>query len=123
MTASRSLVLIVDDEELVRWVAAAVLEEGGFDVAEASNAQDAINVMEYRSDVRLLFTDIQMPGAFDGLELVRRVRKRWPHIRLVVTSGRMAPNAKDIPDDGYFLAKPYRDGDLLAKVTQLIGQP
>ena len=120
---SKSLVLVVDDEALVRFVAADVLEDGGFAVAEAANAEDAMRVMEARSDVRLLFTDIQMPGPFDGLELARRVCERWPHVRLVLTSGRLRPDASDMPEYGCFLAKPYRDRDLLARVTELIGPP
>jgi len=121
MTQPKLLILIVDDEPLVRFVAADALEEGGYAVAEAADAENALKVLETRPDVQLLFTDIQMPGAFDGLELVRKVHDRWPHIRLIVTSGRCQPNPIDIPDAGCFLSKPYHDRELLAHVHEMLG--
>ena len=116
----KPLILVVEDEALVRFVAADLLEEGGFAVAEAANAENAIRVLENRPDVQLLFTDVQMPGAFDGLELVRRVHERWPHIRLVITSARARPHPSDIPADGCFIGKPYGGNDLLARFHGLI---
>ena len=121
MTQSKPLILVVDDEPLVRFVAADALEEGGYAVTEAANAENALRVLESRCDIRLVFTDIQMPGAFDGLELVRQVHGRWPHIRLILTSGRWRPDPLDIPTDGCFLSKPYRDRELLAQVQEMIG--
>jgi len=121
MTHTKPLILVVDDEALVRFVAADALEEGGYAVAEAANAENALKVLEGRTDVQLLFTDVQMPGAFDGLELARKVHSRWPEIRLIITSGRLQLKPFDIPDHGCFIAKPYRELELLAHVHELIG--
>ena len=74
--------LVVEDEMLLRLHAAALLEEHGFAVLEAANATEALNVLQSRSDVRLLFTDIQMPGALDGMDLVREVHARWPRVSI-----------------------------------------
>ena len=73
---------------------------------EARNAEEAIRIMEKRDDVRLLFTDVQMPGRFDGIDLARQVHARWPNVLLVITSGRKRPDQEDIPDDGRFVSKP-----------------
>jgi CheY-like chemotaxis protein len=88
------LALVVDDEELLRLFAAGLLEEHGFEVLEAENAAAALKVLESHHGVRLLFTDIQMPGVLNGLDLAREVHARWPGVLLVITSGqryRVAP--------------------------------
>jgi CheY-like chemotaxis protein len=120
-TFASPVILIVEDEELIRLCTANLLEEHGYRVVEARNAADALRVLENRSDVTLLFTDVQMPGALDGMDLVREVHARWPKVLLVITSGRNRPGPVDIPDDGRFVAKPYRDHDLLEQVQDLMG--
>ncbi len=120
-TFAPPVILVVEDEELIRMCTANLLEEHGYRVVEARNAADALEVLETRSDVTLLFTDIQMPGALDGMDLVREVHARWPSVLLVITSGRNRPAQVDIPDDGRFVAKPYRDNDLLDQVQDLMG--
>jgi CheY-like chemotaxis protein len=115
------VVLVADDEALLRMDAAEVLEREGYEVLEASNAAEAIQVLESRPDVGVLFTDIQMPGELDGLDLARRVHDRWPEVLLLVTSGRLRPDEAEIPDDGRFLAKPYAARELLSKLRQLKG--
>lgn len=114
------VVLVVDDEALLRLHAVDLLEQAGFDVIEAENAEAAIRVLEDRGDVRVLFTDIQMPGRLDGMELARQVHARWPHVVLLVTSGRLSPRDEDIPDEGAFLSKPYGPELLVKKVRGLI---
>jgi two-component system, response regulator PdtaR len=76
--------------------------------------------MESRRDVRLLFTDIHMPGPLDGMDLARQVHERWPHVLLVVTSGRARPSLDEIPDHGRFVAKPYNAEDLVEQVKDLV---
>jgi CheY-like chemotaxis protein len=115
---SKPVILVTEDETLLRLWAAEVLEESGFSVIEAADAEAALDVLETRPEVRLLFTDIHMPGAFDGMELARRVYHRWPHVRLVVTSGKSKP--AEIPEDGCFLAKPYRAEQLVGQVQELL---
>lgn len=114
------VVLVVDDEALLRLHASDLLEEAGFDVIEAPNADTAIRILEERDDVRVLFTDVQMPGRLDGMELARQVHSRWPQVVLLVTSGRLALSSDDIPDAGEFLAKPYEPRALVDKVKDLI---
>jgi CheY-like chemotaxis protein len=97
-----------------------LLEENGFSVLEAPNADAALTVLESRPDVKLLFTDVQMPGSLNGMELARKVHARWPHILLVITSGRERPTPAEIPDDGRFVAKPYSAEELLEQVNDLL---
>jgi CheY-like chemotaxis protein len=117
---SKPAILVVDDEDLLRLHAADLLAENGYAVVEAPNAEAALKTLETHPDVRLLFTDIQMPGAIDGLELARLVHQRWPHILLVMTSGRQRPSNAEIPDHGRFIAKPYRARELLGQVNEML---
>ena len=102
-----SAVLIVEDEPLVRMGAVKIIEDAGFEVIEAASADEAIRILECRGDVRLVFTDIHMPGSMDGLKLAHAVRNRWPPIKIIVTSGRDLITEKDLPEGGRFFAKPY----------------
>jgi two-component system, response regulator PdtaR len=116
----RRVVLIVEDEFLLRINSAEMIEEAGFEVVQAANADEAIGILQVRQDIHVVFTDIQMPGSMDGLELARFVRDRWPPIKIIATSGRVAVGDGDLPDGGIFLAKPYRSaqiGDTLRKLT------
>ena len=87
-----------------------MLEDAGFTVVEAATADAAWTILESRSDIDVLFTDIEMPGSMNGYALAGPVAERWPHIRLVLTSGRCRPAASDVPDHGRFVPKPYRAG-------------
>ena len=100
-------VLIVEDEPLVRLCAVETIEAAGYDVIEAANADEAIRVLESRRDIRVVFTDIHMPGSMDGLKLAHAIRNRWPPIKLIVTSGRERVREEDMPDGARFFAKPY----------------
>jgi two-component system, response regulator PdtaR len=102
-----SAVLIVEDEALVRMGAVRAIENAGFEVIEAANADEAIEILESRSDIRVVFTDIHMPGSMDGLKLAHAVRHRWPPIKIIVTSGRDLITTHDLPKGGLFFAKPY----------------
>lgn len=97
--ASRSLVLVVEDEPLLRMDAVDMIRESGFDVLEASNADEAILMLETRLDIELVFTDIDMPGSVNGIKLAHAVRNRWPPIRIVATSGHFALHDGDLPPD------------------------
>jgi CheY-like chemotaxis protein len=106
-------VLIVEDEPLVRIGAVNLIEDAGFEVIEAANADEAIGILECRSDVRVVFTDIHMPGSMDGLKLAHAVRNRWPPIRIIVTSGRDLIAEQVLPEGGRFFAKPYNPIEIL----------
>ena len=105
--SKRPVILVVEDEFLLRMDAAAMVASAGFAVVEAANADEAIEILETRSDIAVVFTDIQMPGAMDGLRLARAVRGRWPPIKIVATSGHLTVTDTDLPEGGRFLPKPY----------------
>jgi CheY-like chemotaxis protein len=118
MTTANRAILVVEDELLLRLMAVDIVEDAGFEALAAATADEALAILEARADdVRLVFTDIQMPGSMDGLRLAHAVRDRWPPVELVVTSGRCSIAANDLPDRGRFIAKPY-DVHALTQVFQ-----
>ena len=121
--AKRPVVLIVEDGLLIRLHAAQIIEEAEFDVIEASSADEAISILEARSDITVLFTDIQMPGSMDGLKLAAAVKGRWPPIKIVATSGVVNVRPDDLPEGGRFLPKPYDPTQLTATLRELTVNP
>jgi two-component system, response regulator PdtaR len=117
----RALVLIVEDEPLIRINAVDMIEAAGFDVVQAGNADEAINILEARSDIQLVFTDIQMPGSMDGLKLAAAVRGRWPPIKIVATSGHYAIRDGELPAGSVFLQKPYNSATVGRVLHEMIG--
>jgi len=116
----RPVVLIVEDEFMLRMNAVEMIEAAGYDVVEAGSADEAIVILEARLDIHVVFTDIQMPGSMDGLKLARFVRDRWPPIKIIATSGALALRDGDLPEGGIFLPKPYtaeRITDVLRGLT------
>ena len=116
----RPVVLIVEDEYLVRTGTRDAVETAGFDVLEAGDADEAIAILTARNDVSLIFTDVHMPGSMDGLKLVHFVRDRWPPVKIVATSGRVRITDSDLPEGGRFLPKPYSAGEITATLHELI---
>ncbi len=102
-----SVAVIAEDEVLVRIVAADMLEESGFQVAEAGDAQAALDYLTNHPNVTLLFTDIEMPGPMNGIALAQEVAGRWPDVVVVVCSGRVRPKAGTLPPRAHFIGKPY----------------
>jgi DNA-binding NtrC family response regulator len=115
-------VLVVEDEPLVRALAADVLEGAGFLVIEASSADYAMVVLDKRSDVAVVFTDVEMPGHHNGLELARFVHDHYPGITVVVASGRVRPARGEMPPDALFVTKPYAPHALLQAVRKAVPQ-
>jgi CheY-like chemotaxis protein len=101
------VILIVEVEFLLRMDSAEVIEKAGFEVIQSASADEAIAILTARPDIHVVFTDIQMPGSMDGLELARFVRDRWPPIKIVATSGLIRPEDDDLPTGSVFLPKPY----------------
>src|SRR6202162_3043346 len=99
-------ILVVEDEMLLRMRAVAMVEDAGFTAVEAINADDALAVLESRSDIELLFTDIQMPGSMDGLKLAYAAHARWPSIKIILVSGQVSLSDADMPADSLFFGKP-----------------
>jgi CheY-like chemotaxis protein len=115
----KSVVLVVEDEQLLRMNAVEMVEEAGFEAIEASDADEAIRILESRNDIRAVFTDIQMPGSMDGLKLARAIRHRWPPVALIVTSGQTDITETDLPSGGRFLRKPYKPVQIAATLREL----
>jgi CheY-like chemotaxis protein len=113
-------VLVVDDEPLVRSSAVGMVEAAGFAVIEANSADEAIDILEKRHDIQLVFTDIQMPGSMDGLKLARFIRKRWPPILLVLGSGAAAVDNDNLPDGARFFTKPYDQEQVGTTLRELL---
>lgn len=113
-------VLVVEDEPLLRLDVVDFLRDSGLRVHEAANADHAIGLMEEGLTVHLLFTDIDMPGSLDGLQLAQVVAKRWPPTRIIVTSGFRKVEITDIPDGSVFFSKPYRHQDVIASMRELL---
>jgi CheY-like chemotaxis protein len=88
-------------------------------VIEAADADQAIEVLEARADITVVFTDIQMPGSMDGLKLAQAVRGRWPPIKIVATSGRLNVGELDLPEGGRFLPKPYSHAQVARVLHEL----
>jgi len=105
-----------EDEFLLRMDAVDSIERAGFTVYEASNADEAIRILETHHDIRVVFTDINMPGSMDGLKLAHYVRGRWPPIKLIITSGYPVPSGEELPEGAGYFTKPYQ----LEKVTRSI---
>jgi len=120
MPDSKPLVLIVEDENLVRFGVVAMVEEAGYEAISASDADEAIHILESRSDIRAVLTDIQMPGSMDGLRLVWVVRERWPPVALIVTSGKSDVLDTDLPAGGRFIRKPYDRSQIETTLRQLV---
>jgi two-component system, response regulator PdtaR len=115
-SASSTTILVVEDEPLVRLVGTLLLADAGFNVIEACNAEEALRVLEAGSDVRIVFTDVEMPGALDGFGLARCVHERWPSIGVIVTSGRCEPPRQKTGLNELFVAKPYASSTLMHKI-------
>jgi len=116
----RTLVLIVEDEALVRMHGCDVLESAGFQVLEADTADEAVALLERHPGVHLLFSDIDMPGSMDGLELAEIVHSRWPRIGLLLTSGHHRLVDSAIPDNGLFVPKPWNEDDIVDKLRSIL---
>jgi len=114
MPDSPVYVLVVEDDFLNRLHAVNVVEDAGYIAVEASNADEAITILEAGKDIRIVFTDIDMPGSMDGLRLAHAIRERWPPIELILTSGHFDLSDDEIPERGRFFPKPYRDQEIIS---------
>jgi CheY-like chemotaxis protein len=115
-----AVVLVVEDEMLLRMRAVDMVEEAGFTSVEAVDADQAVAILESRSDIALLFTDIQMPGSMDGLKLAHAVRKRWPPIKIILVSGQLKLTDLELPADSRFFGKPLEAKVMIAQMRSMI---
>lgn len=111
---------MVEDEALILLATAEDLREAGFTVFEATNADDAIALLEAHPEIRILFTDVDMPGSMDGLKLSAAVRDRWPPTLILVTSGKALVGRSELPAGGRFLPKPYSTTRVVSAIHELL---
>lgn len=120
MPPARPVILVVEDEPLQRLMAVDLVEEAGFDVVDVAGAAEAVRVLESRPDIRVVFTDIDMPGGLSGMQLAATIRDRWPPIELIIVSGRRKPRADEMPARGVFFAKPYKKDEITAVMRRMV---
>ena len=120
MVRGRQTVLVVEDEALIRADIVDALEEAGFKVIEAANADEAICILEARADIRVVFTDVDMPGSMGGIRLAACIQDRWPPVKLIITSGHVAVQDSDIPTGGRFFRKPYAATEIVSATTAMM---
>ena len=116
-----AVVLIVEDEMILRMFAVDMVEDAGYTPVEAVDADEAIALLESRSDIALMCTDVRMPGSMDGLGLARTVHERWPSIKIIVVSGQLSPSSVDLPPCSRFFGKPLQAGQMIAQMQSMIG--
>ena len=116
------VVLVVEDEMVLRMRAVDLVKDAGFVPVEAVSADEAIEILESRGDISLLFTDIQMPGSMDGLKLAHAAHTRWPHIKIILVSGQIAVTDADKPNDSKFFPKPLDDQQMISELQEMVGK-
>jgi two-component sensor histidine kinase/DNA-binding NarL/FixJ family response regulator len=122
MTSAPTNVLVVEDEMILRMRAVDIVEDAGFTAVEAVNADQALAILEARSDIALLFSDIQMPGTMDGLKLAHAVHERWPAIKIILVSGQVKLTDADRPANSLFIGKPLDVKEMVVELQAMLGQ-
>src|SRR5882724_8246026 len=120
-TGANANVLVVEDEMVLRMRAVDIIEDAGFTAVEAVSADEALAILESRSDISLLFSDIQMPGSMDGLKLAHAVHDRWPAIKIILVSGQVTPTDAEKPADSRFFGKPLGVEKMISELQAMIG--
>jgi CheY-like chemotaxis protein len=116
---SRQTVLVVEDEPLLLMAAIDMVEAAGFEVVGAADATQAVEILESRLDICIVFTDIEMPRGIDGLRLAALIRDRWPPIHVIITSGYTSPPQGSLPVDMVFFPKPYQMHEVVAAMHRM----
>lgn len=120
MQGNAAVVLVVEDEFLIRLDTLDRLEAAGFATIEAANADEAIHILESRDDIRIVVTDIDMPGSMDGLMLAHAVREKWPPVKLVLVSGKRTLGRDELPEGALYYAKPYNIDEVTDGIRMLM---
>ncbi len=113
-------IMVVEDEPLIRLGLASTIEDAGYTVVEAASADEAIRLLERDSGIRLILTDVDMPGSMDGIRLAHYVRGRWPPIQLIVISGKVGVKPGELPAGARFISKPYQEPHLLGIIDNMV---
>ena len=114
------VVLVVEDEMMLRMRAVDMVQDAGYISVEAVDADEALAILQSRSDIALLFTDVQMPGSMNGLQLAHAVHERWPPIKIILASGQLKLSGSDIPQDSRFFGKPLRSDEIIAQMREML---
>jgi len=117
------VVLVVEDEMLLRMRVVDMVEDAGYVPVEAVDADEAMAILLSRSDIALMLTDVQMPGSMNGLQLAHVVHERWPPIRIILASGALKLSGSDIPQDSRFFGKPLQSDEIIAQMRDMLGRP
>jgi CheY-like chemotaxis protein len=121
LSRSPAVVLVVEDEMMLRMRAVDMVEDAGYTPVEALDTDEAVAILESRSDIALICTDIQLPGSMDGLGLAHTVHKRWPAIKIILVSGQLNPSSIDLPPCSRFFGKPLQAWQIIAQMRSMIG--
>jgi DNA-binding response OmpR family regulator len=120
MDGSPRVVLLVEHDELLKSLTADIMQDAGFVALQASDADEAVTILESRSDIALLLTSVIMPGSTDGLDLAHTVCKRWPAIKTIIASSQVRLIGSDLTAGSRFVLKPYHALTMISEVRSLI---
>jgi DNA-binding NtrC family response regulator len=127
MSHRKTVVLVVEDSPLIRMGAVDLVIAAGFEAVEAGDADEAIGILEARPDIHIVFTDVGMAGAMDGIKLSHYIRNRWPPVKLIVTSGKFPVDESHLPMGAMFFPKPYDESAIVEAMIRMLskanGQP
>ncbi|MBR1215448.1 response regulator [Bradyrhizobium sp. JYMT SZCCT0180] len=115
------VVLVVEDEMMLRMRVVDMVEDAGYVPVEAVDADEAMTILRSRSDIALMLTDVQMPGSMNGLQLAHAVRENWPPIKIILASGQLNLSDSDIPLDSRFFGKPLQSDEIIAEMREMLG--
>lgn len=121
MSKTTPVVLVVEDEMVLRMRAVDIVTDAGFTAVEATSADQALEILEKRNDISLIFSDIQMPGKLDGLKLAHEANARWPHIKIILVSGKVELTERDKPYLSLFFPKPLEISQMVQEIRTMIG--
>jgi DNA-binding NtrC family response regulator len=118
-SADKQIVLVVEDEPMLLLMAIDLVEDAGYEALYASNADEAVVILESRTDIRLVFTDVDMPGSMDGMKLAAAIRGRWPPIEIIIVSGHRTVDLDELPARSRFFQKPYDSREIIDAMHQM----
>ena len=120
MANFKAVILVVEDDAVIRMCAVDLVVAAGFEALEAASADEAIRILEARPDIHLVFTDVQMPGSMDGIKLAHYIRERWPPVKLIVASGKTIIDETDLPAGARFFLKPYYENAIVEAMVGML---
>jgi CheY-like chemotaxis protein len=116
------VVLVVEDEMMLRMRVVDMVEDAGYIPVEAVDADEAMSILQARSDIALMVTDVQMPGSMNGLQLAHAVHERWPPIKIILASGQLKLSGSEIPVDSRFFGKPLQSAEIIAEMREMLSR-